>query len=129
MSNQENKRKVLLVEPEKHPRVVEINDTLEAMQEMVGGLIQALYPFEEEVALICNEEGKLLELPFNRALYDEDGDIYDIVSGTFFLIGAPSDSDGFASLTDEQIKKYTDYYNPIEVYTHTPLGLMVERRI
>lgn len=38
------------------------------MQEIVGGTIQVLYPFAEPVALVCNDEGKLLGLPLNRAL-------------------------------------------------------------
>ena len=50
---------------------------MESMQQLVGGLIQVLYPFRDaEVALICNDEGKLLGLPFNRALRDERGATY-----------------------------------------------------
>jgi len=77
--------KVLMIEPGKKPRKAEIDGSLQGMQQVVGGYTQAIYPFEDPVALICNEEGKILDLPFNRALRDEDGDIYDIVSGTFFL--------------------------------------------
>ena len=58
--------RVLLVEPGKEPRVCELPDTLEAMQKAVGGAIQAVYPFAEPVALICNDEGKLAGLPLNR---------------------------------------------------------------
>lgn len=76
------------------------------MQKVVGGLIQILYPFDEPVALVCNEEGKLLNLPLNRALRDGKGQIYDIVSGTFFLCGAPADSDTLASLTEEQLCRF-----------------------
>lgn len=47
--------RILLVEPEKVPQPTEIGDSLEAMQAVVGGAIQAVYPFEEPVALICNE--------------------------------------------------------------------------
>ena len=59
---------VVIVEPEKKPFVQNIDDTLTSMQQIVGGTIQAVYPFEEPVALICNDEGKLLNLPLNRAL-------------------------------------------------------------
>lgn len=93
---------VVIVEPEKKPFVQNIDDTLTSMQQIVGGTIQAVYPFEEPVALICNDEGKLLNLPLNRALRDSNGAIYDIVAGTFFLCAAPVDSDCFESLTDEQ---------------------------
>lgn len=62
---------VLLVEPNKYPKMIEIDDTLEAMQTVVGGDIEEYMPFEDEVAIICNEEGKLIGLPPNRAIYAE----------------------------------------------------------
>ena len=109
---------VLIVEPGKKPRKSEINGSLEGMQQVVRGYIQAIYPFEDPVVLICNEEGKLLELPFNRALRDEDGDIYDIVSGTFFLCSAPPDSDGFEDLSDELMEKYSQMFCYPEMFLY-----------
>ena len=83
---------VLVIEPMKEPYVKEMDGKLKTLQGFVGGLIQAIYPFEDEtVALICNEEGKLLGLPLNRALRNKRGEIYDIVSGTFLLCSAPPD--------------------------------------
>lgn len=64
---------ILVVEPDKVPYPKEINGTLEEMQQIVGGYIQAMFPFPDEVALICNEEGKIQRLPLNRPLKDEDG--------------------------------------------------------
>ena len=78
--------RVVLVEPGKAARVAEIDGSLEGMQKTVGGYIQAVYPFEETVCLVCNEEGKLQGLPLNRALRDDDNRIYDIVAGTFLII-------------------------------------------
>ena len=95
---------VVIVEPKKKPTVQNIDDGFEAMQKIVGGTIQAIYPFEEPIALICNDEGKLLNLPLNRALRDSDGRVYDIVAGTFFLCGATASSDRFDSLTEEQVQ-------------------------
>lgn len=66
----------------------DIDGSLKSMQEAVGGTIQALYPFEEPVALICNDEGKLLGLPLNRALRDEEGRIYDIIRDIFPVRGS-----------------------------------------
>ena len=109
--------KVLIIEPLKRPYVKDIPNTLEAKQEIVGGLIQAIYPFDHpEIALICNDEGKLMRLPPNRALFDKDGNIVDIIVGTFFLCSAPADSENFASLTDEQIEKYTKRFEALEIY-------------
>ena len=105
--------RVLVVEPERRPEVREIDGSLKSMQEVVGGLIQALYPFDEPLALVCNDEGKLMNLPANRGLRDKNGRIYDIVVGTFFLCGAPADSDRFVSLTLEQIERYRErFYTP-----------------
>jgi len=102
--------RILLVEPGKRPVLKEVDGSLKSMQEIVGGTCQALYPFEEPVALICNDEGKLLGLPLNRALQDEEGRIYDIVAGTFFLCGAPEGSDRFESLQKEQVLRYLQAY-------------------
>ena len=105
--------RVLVVEPEHRPEVKEINDSLKEMQGIVGGYIQAIYPFEEPVALVCNDEGKLMDLPANRGLRNKDGQMYDIVFGTFFLCGAPADSDHFTSLTPEQTARYQEqFYTP-----------------
>lgn len=94
--------KILVVEPGRAPYEKEIAPSLAAMQAVVGGTIQAIYPFEEPIALICNDEAKLLGLPLNRALYGSNGRIYDVIAGTFFLCNAPLDSSEFTSLDDGQ---------------------------
>ncbi len=105
--------RVLVVEPERRPEAREIDGSLHTMQGIVGGLIQPVYPFDDPVALVCNDEGKLMNLPANRGLRDKDGQIYDIIFGTFFLCGAPADCDHFTSLTPEQIKTYQEkFYTP-----------------
>ena len=107
---------ILVVEPERRPKVREIDGALKSMQGIVGGLIQPVYPFDDSVALVCNEEGKVMNLPLNRGLRDEDGQIYDIVSGTFFLCGVPEDSDHFTSLTPEQIERYQKRFHTPEMF-------------
>ena len=57
--------KVLMVEPGKSPYAAEIESGLKSLQAAVGGDIQAVYPYEDPVALICNDEGKLMGLPLN----------------------------------------------------------------
>ena len=108
--------KVLVIEPVKTPVVKEIDSSLESMQKAVGGYIQALFPFEEPVALVCNEEGKLLGLPLNRALRDDAGNVYDIVSGTFFLCSAPPDSESFCSLSDDEIQHFMERFKYPELF-------------
>ncbi len=96
--------RVVMVETGRKAYEMELENGLGSMQRTVGGLIQAVYePGGRDAALICNEEGKLLGLPLNRALRDEDGEIYDAIAGTFFICGAPTDSENFTSLTDEQV--------------------------
>lgn len=107
---------VLMVEPGKTPRSVEIPEDLDSMQKVVGGLLQVLYPFEEPVALVCNDEGKLLGLPVNCGLWTEDGRLYDIVCGTFFLCGAPPDREHFESLTAEQLEHFQTRFRRPEVF-------------
>ena len=98
--------KVLIVKPGQAPYAAEIPSTLESLQSQVGGLIQALYL--QDAAIICNDEGKLIGLPLNRPLFDEDGNIYDVIAGTFLVVGLTEDD--FGSLTEEQIQRYTDMF-------------------
>ena len=105
----ENTLSVLKIAPGQHPQQVEIDNNLKALQEAVGGTIAAVYPFADPVAIICNDEGKLLGLPWNRTLTDDHGVPYDIVCGTFFVAGLKEDD--FASLTEQQIEKYKDKYS------------------
>ena len=97
--------KVLVVEPQKPCRVQEIN-SLADMQRIVGGDIEAVYPFQEPVALVCNSEGKLLGLPMNRPLLDED-------RLPFFIAGLGQED--FISLTDEQIQRYKSLYDNMQI--------------
>ena len=108
---------ILVVEPGKAPVTREIDGSLREMQKIVGGKIEAVYPFAAgEIALVCNEEGPLLGLPPNRGLRDENGDLYDIVCGTFFLCGSPSDMETFSSLTPEQIARLERQYHTPEIF-------------
>ena len=118
--------RVLIVEPGKAPYVKDIVSGLPSMQAVVGGLIQAVYPFEDPVALICNEEGKLLNLPLNRALREPGSNhIYDVVVGTFFLCGAPYNSENFENLTEEQLRHYSEVYAVPEVFCYSRGRLLV----
>ena len=106
--------KVLMVAPEKAAYETEIGNSLADMQKVVGGMIQAVYPYDEPVALVCNEEGKLERLPLNRALRDEAGDVYDIIAGNFFVCGI--DEDNFDSLSSEYMEKFKTEFQDPEVF-------------
>lgn len=99
---------VVIVEPGKLARQAYIDSSLSGMQRVVGGDIEAVYPFKEEVCLVCNEEGKIKGLPLNRALYDRKGNACDAIAGTFFICGCGGER--FSGLTDDQLKRYTQLY-------------------
>ena len=109
--------KVLLVKPCQRPTVIDIDGTLESMQTLVGGMIQALYLVDDTAAIICNDEGKLLGLPPNRMLFDPDSNkVCDVVVGDFFVCNAPPDAENFESLTEEQIERYTKRFQALEIF-------------
>ena len=95
--------RVVLLEPGKLARVADIDSSLEGLQKTVNGLIEAAYPFEEEVCIICNEEGKLNGMPLNRAIRCE-GQITDIIAGPCFVCSC--DKASFGSLSEAQQQKY-----------------------
>ena len=100
--------KVLMVEPGKSPYAAEIESGLKSLQAAVGGDIQAVYPYEDPVALICSDEGKLMGLPLNRALFDDDGHVYDIVSGNFLIVGLGEED--FTDLSPDLMEKYGEQF-------------------
>lgn len=105
---------VLVVEPMKEPYVKEITPDLHALQVEVGGDIAASYPFDDPAGLVLNDEGKLSGLDLNRSLRDEHGEIYDIVVGTFLVVGLGPES--FASLPSDMIQKYTEQFKRSELF-------------
>ena len=102
--NREPEITVVACYPGKQAVVTRIQNTLEAKQAFVGGYIQAVYPFDDPIALVLNEEGKLKGMEPCRALMDEEGNIYDIIVGPFLICGL--DDEGFVSLTPQQQKEY-----------------------
>ena len=105
---------VLVVEPEKKPYAKEISSGLSSLQHEVGGYIQAVYPYEEPVAIICDEEAKLKGSELNRVLRDEDGQIYDVVAGTFLIVGLGESE--FTSLTPEHMKQFKEKFETPEMF-------------
>ena len=114
---------VLLVEPEKYPKEIVIDDSLEAMQEVVGGDIEEYMPFDDDVAIICNEEGKMNGSQLNRAVYSKDKQILDVIAGKFFIAYAPFESESFLSMPKDLMKKYEDKFRYPEKFYKTPAGV------
>lgn len=99
--------RVLVVEPNKLPYEKVIPNRLQDKQNLVGGLIEyTRVDGDEDSLLICNEEGKILGLEWNREIGNDD-----VIAGTFFIVGDNPDIGEDRSLTDEQIEKYKNRFN------------------
>ena len=105
---------VLMVEPGKAPYETQIGSDLQSMQAVVGGYLEAVYPFEQPVALVCNEDGKRDGLPLNRALRDSDGDIYDIIAGNFFIAGLGKND--LTDLPHEFAEQFAEQFRQPEIF-------------
>ena len=118
MSKSKKELDALLVKPNEYPQKVTIGAELKDLQEAVGGTITAVYPFADPVAIVCNDDGKLMGLPLNRALWDEDGLMYDVIAGTFLVVGLGEED--FVSLSPELAQKYEEEFHQPEAFL--PLG-------
>ena len=89
--------RVVLVEPGQEAQLADVDPSLEGLYSAIKtDLIEAAYPFEEdsEACIVLRMDG--------------DGEIYDIVAGTFIVCGCGGEN--FGSLTEEQQKKYLELY-------------------
>ena len=123
MEQEKNTLTVLEIAPGQYPKQVEISDELKALQQTVGGSIGATYPFDDSVAIIYNDDGKLMGLPLNRALRDESGEAYDVIAGDFLVVGLGEED--FASLTPELAQKYEQLFHQPEAFLKLGNRLLV----
>ena len=94
--------KAIVIKPGKYAQITEIDPIYNVLRSLVGGNIEMTYPFEDEyLAVISNEEAKLLDLPPNRAARRSDGSIADIYCGTMVVVALAPEGD-YRDLTDEE---------------------------
>lgn len=105
------------IQPNEEAKITLIDPSLESLQNMVNGYIEMFYPFPEEVAIICNDEGKYNGSLPNRAIYDANGEIMDIIFGSFLIVGIGEDGE-FTSLTEEQQKHYYEMFKSRETMVY-----------
>ena len=109
----EEKIKALMIEPRKRPCVVELGNDLDSLQKAVSigadyqGLIELVY-LEDNVSILCNEEGKLIGLEPNRRLGK------DILCGVFYVVAEDKEGN-LASLTAAQQNKYAKLFWNLDV--------------
>ncbi len=92
--------KIIIKKPNEKPYVTEVEDDLKIYQDIVGGYIEVV-DIGNNILLVCNEGGKLYNLPVN--FY-----IGDTIVGTVFFVG--KDGEDFRSLTDEEIDKVCNWF-------------------
>ena len=133
-NNETEMLRVILCRPGEAAEIVEIEDELESMQDLVGGLIEPYDPFYSEtdpryenVILVCNEEGKLMQLPPSRAIIDEDGRLLDVIQGPFFLCYSPVDSEKFNSLPPDLEEEFLKKYEKPERFFRKGNSISIER--
>ncbi len=108
--------KVLIFEPNKHPRRADIPHTLEDMQKLVGGYIQVIYPFgSDPVGLVCDEESLFKDKPWNRYICRGVA-----IKGVFFLCGLGEED--LADLPDDMADKYEKELWDTQTVVHMPFG-------
>ena len=108
-----DKIKVMIIKPDEHPFVEDISNDLVTMQTIVGGDIEEI-GLDDHTVLVCNEEGKLINLKANRCVG------HDIIAGTFFIAGDDGGEE-LISLNKEQIKEYTEKFYDIEEHIQEEL--------
>lgn len=108
--------KVVIAKPMREAFIYTIKNELEELQKIVGGYIETLdFTREDNVTIICNEEGKINGLPLNRSLAHE-GEIWEIIAGTMIIVGDDYENGQFIGLTDEQAEKYLNQFLKPEVF-------------
>lgn len=122
--------RVIVCRPGEVAIVEEIDDSLESMQHLVGGMIEEYQPFYdvqdprvEDVTIYCNEEGKLNRLPPSRAIEGENGQLLDVIAGPFFICYAPIASETIQSLPEDLEQRFKDKFELPEHFFRTKDGI------
>ena len=114
INREETIMKAIILKPGKHGEVVDIDLSYNNLRSLVGGNIEMTYPFEDEyLAVISNEEAKLLDLPPNRADRRSDASIADIYCGTMVVVALAPEGD-YRDLTDEEENLVMKMWGPLE---------------
>ena len=91
----------------------DIENSLEAKQKYVGGLIQVVSL--DDVDIIINDEGKLMGLPVNRAIVDDDENVLDVIVGDIICLRHDDDEGEFRSILENDLQTITKYLRPCKI--------------
>ena len=124
-----NTIRVIVCRPGKEAEIAEIEETLEAMQEIIGGALDEYMPFtsedqrEDDIVIVCDHDGTMKKLPPCRAIRDEEGHVQDIIEGSFFICSGPLGSSSYESLPSDLEEKYLNMFRYPELFYTTDEGL------
>ena len=119
--------RVLVVEPGKEAYVSDIGKSVSSWYDVLGcEYVESCYPFSDNTAIVCDDEGKINGSMPCRAILSERGEIQDIMFGKFFICACGADD--FGSLSEEQVKKYAEMFRyPERIYLDSRDRIVVER--
>ena len=124
----EKRIKVLKVAPLERPSVCHLENRLSALQRAVSieadyiGLIEII-DLDEKACILCNEEGKLNGMEYNRAIRDENGEVREIIAGPFLIVGLGEED--FTSLSEDMVQKYKRMFAQPEVFLQTQSSILI----
>ncbi len=110
-----DKVKVLVVEPRKVPYVLEIDPNPGALEAALGGTSEKVIYTDDPISILVNPEAKERGMELNRSLYGTDGKPFEVIAGTFLVVGLDKDG-AITSLPENMIQKYSQRFQTIEVY-------------
>lgn len=108
--------RVVMVKPCQYAYITELDEKLESMQAAVGGLIDCVYPWDEKVCIVCNDEAVINGMQANRAM-----NYYGAIFGPFFVCGIEGNK--FCSLSEEQAQRYCNRFLRPQLFLPTQKGL------
>ena len=119
--------RVVVVEPGREAYAADIGKSVSSWYEVLGcEYVESCYPFSDSAAIVCDDEGKINGSLPNRAILSGRGEIQDIMFGKFFICACGAED--FGSLSEEQVKRYTDMFRyPERIYLDSRDRIVVER--
>ena len=98
--------RVMSKEPGKGWKIAEIENTLEALQRGVGGKLEAV-TLASDACVLCNEEGRLLGMPYNTTICGVS------FVGPLLIVGIAGED--FAGLTEQQVDRLRTLFPAVRI--------------
>ena len=105
-----SKIRCILVRPHRLPEILRINNSLSSFEKGVGGTVDRILVPElgDQICLLIRKEGFIFTPEKNRPLFDDKGNPYDCIYGSFFIVGM--EGGAFRSLDDRELVRALRLY-------------------